>query len=199
MNETPNARWQHKVDENKLSMVNDAAGTPPIPDRSRSLLAKGAAPRAAEALKMLFTQFEFIFLFVPVTLIGYFGISKIFSSPLAQVIWLAAASLIFYGYWDITFVPIIVASIVVNYLFGLAISAAPRGSATRRSLLLAILIINLTALSFFKYTNFGITTYNAVTGSTHTNLSIALPLGISFFTFTQIAYLVDVYGGYCDE
>jgi alginate O-acetyltransferase complex protein AlgI len=148
---------------------------------------------------MLFTQFEFIFVFVPITLIGYFNISKIFPQPAAQVIWLAAASLVFYGYWDIRFVPIIVVSILANYLFGRAISASPPGASRRKTLLITIIAGNLLALAFFKYTNFGINTYNALAGSAVRNLPMVLPLGISFFVFTQIAYLVDVYGGYPSE
>ncbi|MBR0848967.1 MBOAT family protein [Bradyrhizobium diazoefficiens] len=148
---------------------------------------------------MLFTQFEFIFVFVPITLIGYFSISRIFPHPAAQVVWLAAASLVFYGYWDIRFVPIIAISIVVNYLCAERIAASPRGSSRRTTVLIAALSANLLALAVFKYTNFGISTYNAVTGSTVRALPIVLPLGISFFTFTQIAYLVDVYGGYPSE
>src|SRR5882762_8873307 len=111
---------------------------------------------------MLFTQFEFIFVFVPITLIGYFGISKIFPQPSAQVIWLAAASLVFYGYWDIRFVPIIAASIVTNYLFGRAIGALPSDSPRRKHLLITVIAGNLLALAFFKYTNFGISTYNTL-------------------------------------
>jgi alginate O-acetyltransferase complex protein AlgI len=148
---------------------------------------------------MLFTQFEFIFVFIPITLIGYFNISRIFPQPAAQVIWLAAASLVFYGYWDIRFIPIIVVSIVANYVFGRAIAASPHGSFRRKHLLITIIAGNLLALAFFKYTNFGISTYNMLTGSSARSLPIVLPLGISFFVFTQIAYLVDVYGGYASE
>ena len=148
---------------------------------------------------MLFTQFEFIFVFVPVTVLGYFTISKIIPHPMAQVVWLAAASLIFYGYWDVRFVPIIAVSIVVNYLFARMISASDPGSSRRTALLITTLSANLLALAAFKYTNFGIGTYNAVTGATIKSLPIVLPLGISFFTFTQIAYLVDVYSGHTNE
>ncbi|MGT2440268.1 MBOAT family O-acyltransferase [Bradyrhizobium betae] len=148
---------------------------------------------------MVFTQFEFIFAFVPITLIGYFGISRLIPHPAAQVVWLGAASLVFYGYWDIRFVPIIVISIVVNYLCAERISASPPGSSWRTAVLVAALSANLLALAVFKYTNFGISTYNSMTGSTLKALPIVLPLGISFFTFTQIAYLVDVYGGYPSE
>src|SRR5882757_7314717 len=126
---------------------------------------------------MLFTQFEFIFVFVPITLIGYFNISKIFPQPAAQVIWLAAASLVFYGYCNIRFVPIIVVSIVANYLFGRAITASLPGASRRKYLLITIIAGNLLALAFFKYTNFGISTYNVMTGSSARDLPIVLPLG----------------------
>jgi alginate O-acetyltransferase complex protein AlgI len=148
---------------------------------------------------MLFTQFIFIFIFVPLTLIGYFIIPRMFPQPAAQVVWLAAASLFFYGYWDIRFIPIIVVSIVANYLFGRAISTSPPGSFRRKGFLIVIITANLFALAFFKYTNFGISTYNALASAAILNRPIVLPLGISFFTFTQIAYLVDVYGGYKSE
>jgi alginate O-acetyltransferase complex protein AlgI len=162
-------------------------------------LAQVATHKSAVEATMLFTQFEFIFGFIPITLIGYFNISRIFPQPAAQVIWLAAASLAFYGYWDVRFVPIIVISIVANYLFGRTISAWPPGSSSRKSLLITIIAANLLALAFFKYTNFGINTYSALAGRAIPNLPIALPLGISFFTFTQIAYLADVYRGYASE
>src|SRR5258708_14726244 len=147
-------------------------------------LAQVAQAGSATEATMLFTQFAFIFVFIPVTLIGYFIIPKIFPQPAAQVIWLAAASLVFYGYWDIRFVPIIVVSIVANYLFGRAISASPPGSSRRKTLLITIIAGNLLALAFFKYTNFGINTYNALAGSAVRNLPMVLPLGISFFVFT---------------
>src|SRR5216684_5359472 len=99
---------------------------------------QGSKTRSTAEATMLFTQFEFIFVFVPITLIGYFNISRIFPHPAAQVVWLAAASLVFYGYWDIRFVPIIVISIVANYLFGWAISASPPGSSRRKTLLITI-------------------------------------------------------------
>ena len=102
-------------------MINAWVGTAP------ASLAQLARHKSASEATMLFTQFEFIFVFVPITLIGYFNISRIFPQPAAQVIWLAAASLVFYGYWDIRFVPIIIVSIVANYLFGRAISTSPPG------------------------------------------------------------------------
>jgi alginate O-acetyltransferase complex protein AlgI len=146
---------------------------------------------------MLFTQFEFLFLFLPVTLAGYFLIAHFIDAPVARLSWLATASLAFYSYWDVRFVPIIVVSIVFNYMMGLLIS---HQAGRARGWLFAIAIgTNLSALAFYKYTNFGIQIFDALTHSRYPSLSIVLPLGISFFTFTQIAYLADVYGGYPHE
>jgi D-alanyl-lipoteichoic acid acyltransferase DltB (MBOAT superfamily) len=147
---------------------------------------------------MLFTQFEFLFLFLPVAFAGYFLIAHFIDAPVARLSWLAAASLAFYSYWDLHFLPIILVSIVFNYVMGLLIAGQPAGQA--RSWLFAVAIgANLSALAFFKYTNFGIQIFDALTHSRYPALAIVLPLGISFFTFTQIAYLADVYGGYPQE
>jgi alginate O-acetyltransferase complex protein AlgI len=147
---------------------------------------------------MLFTTFEFQFLFLPITLAGYFYIAYLFEAPLARLGWLAAASLAFYGYWDLRFVPIIVLSILFNYAMGLLIARQPDRTAKGWALTVAV-STNLLALGFFKYTNFAIQIFDAISHSKYPSLAIVLPLGISFFTFTQIAYLADVYGGYPDE
>jgi alginate O-acetyltransferase complex protein AlgI len=147
---------------------------------------------------MLFTQFEFLFIFLPLTFGGYFLLARFVQAPVARLGWLAAASLVFYGYWDLHFVPIILISIIFNYVMGLLI--ARQADIKARGGLFAVAIIgNLGALAFYKYTNFGIQILNALTASRHPSLAIVLPLGISFFTFTQIAYLADIYGGYPHE
>jgi alginate O-acetyltransferase complex protein AlgI len=147
---------------------------------------------------MLFTQFEFLFLFLPVTFAGYFLIARFINAPAARLGWLAAASLAFYSYWDVRFVPIILVSIVFNYTMGLLIARQPVGR-TRGWVFAVAIGANLSALAFYKYTNFGIQIFNAIAHARHPSLAIVLPLGISFFTFTQIAYLADVYGGYSHE
>jgi alginate O-acetyltransferase complex protein AlgI len=147
---------------------------------------------------MLFTQFEFLFLFLPLTLAGYFLIAHVIDDPNARLSWLGVASLVFYGYWDVRFVPIIVASILFNYVMGVLI--AYQANRTVRKWVFAVAVsANLLALGFFKYTNFAIQIFDALTRSKFPSLAIVLPLGISFFTFTQIAYLADVYGGYPNE
>jgi alginate O-acetyltransferase complex protein AlgI len=147
---------------------------------------------------MIFTQFDFLFLFLPLTFAGYFFISYLIDAPSARQGWLALASLVFYGQWDMSFVPIILLSIGFNYTMG-ALIARQAGDEARILLFTAAVTVNLSTLGFFKYTNFGIQIFNLIVNSEHPYLAIVLPLGISFFTFTQIAYLADVYGGYPHE
>jgi D-alanyl-lipoteichoic acid acyltransferase DltB (MBOAT superfamily) len=106
--------------------------------------------------------------------------------------------LFFYGYWDVRFLPVIGISIVLNYFFGLRLIAEPLGSLRRKRIFLVAIGANLVALGVFKYTNFFIGTVSWLThGHIHFHeTSIVLPLGISFFTFTQIAYLADVFAGH---
>jgi len=148
---------------------------------------------------MLFTQFEFIFIFMPVTLAGYFLLGKLGEAATPRLLWLATASLFFYGYWDVRFLPVIGISIVANYLFGWRIATEPLGSGRRKTIFIIAVASNLLALGVFKYTNFLIGTAGWLTHSHIEKLPIVLPLGISFFTFTQIAYLADVFSGYKNE
>jgi alginate O-acetyltransferase complex protein AlgI len=147
---------------------------------------------------MLFTQFEFLFLFLPLTLAGYFLLAHVCRAPIVRLSWLAVASLAFYSYWDIHFLPIILISIVFNYAMGILIGRQSDIKLRGWSFAFAI-TANLLALGFYKYTNFGIQIVNELTHARYPSLAIVLPLGISFFTFTQIAYLADVYGGYLQE
>ena len=143
---------------------------------------------------MLFNSWEFIFLFLPVTLTGFFLIARR-SHPLAAL-WLAAASLFFYGWWNPKFVSLLLASIAFNYGMGQAIA---RREDRRSQLLVFAVSANLLLLGVFKYANFFMSSLNGAAG-THFGLAdIVLPLGISFFTFTQIAFLVDVSRGIVRE
>ena len=146
---------------------------------------------------MLFTSFEFLFIYLPITLAGYFFAARRFPDPKVRIIWLGLASVAFYSFWDYRFLPILVASVLFNYCLGIIISAH-QGAARKTAFIVAV-AGNLAALAFFKYTNFGIHILNEVTGRNIPAADIALPLGISFFTFTQIAYLADVYSDYASE
>lgn len=149
---------------------------------------------------MLFNSYEFLFFFLPATLGIFFALSG-FHHVKAAAAWLALVSLFFYGYWSPRYVILLMASISINFSAGHAIAkfrSAAQPNATQRILILA-LIANLGALGYFKYANFLV---NSVNSAAHIDLYLAqivLPIGISFFTFTQIAFLVDTFRGKVHE
>lgn len=136
---------------------------------------------------MLFSTPEFLFLFLPVTFVGFAIVSTAISLR-AGALWLTVASLIFYGYWDTSLLPLIVLSVVVNFCLGRALFAN-----RSKPLLILGLCFNLGLLGYFKYAGFFIENAEKLLGTKLAELNIVLPLAISFFTFQQVAYLVDVY------
>jgi D-alanyl-lipoteichoic acid acyltransferase DltB (MBOAT superfamily) len=144
---------------------------------------------------MLFNSFPFILLFLPAALVGFFAIAR-FSSRAAAA-WLAFVSLIFFGYWDARFVALLLGSILFNYAAGRGLSELHRRGChgAKTALLAASLAANLLLLGYFKYMDFFIVSLAAAFATGWQPLHIVLPLGISFFTFTQIAYLVDTARG----
>jgi alginate O-acetyltransferase complex protein AlgI len=138
---------------------------------------------------MLFNSFSFLLLFLPLVLVGFFVIGR--RSHVWGAAWLAAASICFYGWWSTVYIPLLLASIVCNYGLGWRIGHAS-GPARKRWLLLG-LTANLSLLAYFKYADFFIHSVNALTQAQLPALNVILPIGISFFTFTQIAFLVDTY------
>ena len=139
---------------------------------------------------MLFNAPAFIFLFLPTADAVFFGLHRLRQHTWARI-WLVAASLFFYGFWNPRYLWLIGGSIVFNYAIGsLAARAASRGA---RRWIGSGVIANLLLLGGFKYADFSISILNDLSGSHVGLLQIALPLGISFFTFQQIAYLVDCY------
>ena len=148
---------------------------------------------------MLFNSFGFILVFLPVTVAGFFVLAR-FSHQLAAG-WLTIASVFFYGWWNPAYVALLAVSISFNYAFGILIVRAVAGShaAARQRLLTLAVLANLLLLGYYKYANFFLGTANSLAG-THWSLGeIILPLGISFFTFTQIAFLVDTFQGKVKE
>ena len=141
---------------------------------------------------MLFNSLEFLFIFLPVTFFVYFYLNK---KKLIMVAtgWLVLASLAFYSYWNINYLPLILISMVFNYCVGYTLSHRTNLRLNRRGVLFFGLAGNLALLCYFKYFDFLINNINLVLHTGFDTLKIALPLGISFFTFTQIAYLVDAY------
>jgi alginate O-acetyltransferase complex protein AlgI len=148
---------------------------------------------------VLFNSYVFIFVFLPVTLAGFFLLGRF--HPKLAAAWLTAASLFFYGWWNPLYVGLLALSICFNYVCGVAIarSAAPVGSGARKRLLIFAVAVNLALLAYFKYANFFLSSVNHIAGSTLSLGEIILPLGISFFTFTQIAFLADAYSGKARE
>jgi D-alanyl-lipoteichoic acid acyltransferase DltB (MBOAT superfamily) len=141
---------------------------------------------------LLFNSYEFIFLFLPVTAGIYFLLSRTHWYFAARC-WLLLCSLFFYSWWDARFLPIIMGSIGVNYALGTALSVRSTPALTRRWVLWFGLSANLLLLGYYKYTDFIVVTLNGVFGTHWAEPGLPLPLGISFFTFTQIAFLVDTY------
>ena len=146
---------------------------------------------------MLFNSYEFLFLFLPAVVAGYFAIARL--SALAANAFLAAASVFFYAWWRLDFVWILMGSVVVNYLVGHRLSRDAAAGHTGKAVLVLGIVFNLSLLGYYKYADFFISNLNAVAGSHVGLLRVALPLGISFFTFTQIAYLVDAWKGKAAE
>ena len=140
---------------------------------------------------MLFNTFLFVFAFLPLALIGYFFLSKI--SLRLSIAFLLLASIGFYIYWNINFLPLLLGSIAVNYLIGQWISREKEATNNQKAKIALItgLVFNLSLLSFFKYFDFFAQNIAWLVGADYTPIGITLPIGISFFTFTQIAYLVD--------
>src|SRR5438876_445984 len=138
---------------------------------------------------MLFSSYTFLFQFLPATVLAFAAARR--HSPRAGIMVLAGASLFFYGAWRPVYLLLLIASIAVNFALGLRMQDPLR----RRAAGSFGVALNLAVLCYFKYTNFIFDSLNVLTGVPLPFVNIILPLGISFFTFQQIAYLVDVMRG----
>lgn len=143
---------------------------------------------------MLFNSYIFIFLFLPICLAGYFFINSLGRFQLGHL-FLLVMSLWFYGYFNAKYLLIIIVSVLINYLFYLWIKAFPG----RKIPMITGVGINLGLLVYFKYMDFFIDNVNRLFKTDLAFLNIALPLGISFFTFQQISFIVDSYRGEVDS
>ena len=140
---------------------------------------------------MLFNSYIFICILLPVALLGWFGLNYFGHTRLAGL-FLTGMSLWFYAYFHVSYLLIIVSSIAVNYIVSLiALKLEDREGPERKILLVIAVLINLGILFYFKYTDFFIENLNALTGSDYALRHIMLPLGISFFTFQQLSYVID--------
>jgi D-alanyl-lipoteichoic acid acyltransferase DltB (MBOAT superfamily) len=140
----------------------------------------------------LFNSYTFIFAFLPVVLTGCFLLARVAGAGAAQY-WLIAASLGFYASWSLRYLPLLVGSILFNFLVARLMAQTPEG---RRGALMTIgIVVDIGLLAYYKYTNFFVDTVNLLSGSQFFVSQILLPLGISFYTFQQITLLVDLSGG----
>ena len=140
---------------------------------------------------MLFNSPLLIFMFLPATLLVFFWTARLLGRE-AAIISLVLASLLFYGWWNPIYLILISISVFVNFGLGYwlpKVSSAP----SKQWLLFLGIVFNLGLLGYFKYANFFVNSLNAAVGTAIDLAPIVLPLAISFFTFQQIAYLVDAY------
>ena len=137
---------------------------------------------------MLFSSLTFIFIFLPLVLGLYFVAKDKYRNHI-----LLLASLIFYSWGEPTFIILMLISIIFNYIIALIIDKKRDKKLLSRLLLIFSLIVNIGMLFSFKYLNFFITNINSIFNSNISLFEIALPIGISFYTFQILSYVVDVY------
>jgi len=140
-------------------------------------------------------------MFLPITLVVYFVLNRLRLGTAASS-WLLCASLFFYGWWNISYLPLILCSILFNFTIGHLLASentTRRQIVSRKSIFIFGVLANVLLLGYFKYTDFFIATTNSIFATNTPLLKIVLPLGISFFTITQIAFLVDAYEGLVEE
>ena len=143
---------------------------------------------------MLFNSYEFIFLFLPLTFFIYFYLNKKHLTEASKG-FLVFASLFFYSWWNIAYLPLILISMLFNYVIGRQLSGKREKDKhyAKKSLLTLGVLFNLGLLGYFKYADFFLSNLNSLLHTHLDLLHLALPLAISFYTFQQIAYLVDSY------
>jgi alginate O-acetyltransferase complex protein AlgI len=138
---------------------------------------------------VLFNSFSFLVGFLPVVMAGFFILSRM-NQPRLAGLWLTCASLFFYGWWNPLYLPLLAGSMIFNYLLGGYLLRKPS-----RLLLALGIAANVLLLGYYKYAGFLLQTVDQLTGLDWAIPNIVLPLAISFFTFQQIAYLVDAHDG----
>ena len=139
---------------------------------------------------MVFSSITFLFYFLPIVFIVYYLFSF---SRVLQNAWLLFASLVFYAWGEPVYVLIMIGSIIVNWLLGLLVHFC-KEEAARKGFLIAACVANLGVLGFYKYTGFVVENINSILGEELLPIpEIRLPIGISFFTFQAMSYVIDVY------
>ena len=142
---------------------------------------------------MLFGSLEFVFVFLPVALLVY-HLLRISGWQVAAKLAMVLASLVFYGWWDPRYIPLVLGSIAVNYGLGVVLHRA-QDPGRRKAILLLGLGLNLGLLGYYKYAGFFLQNVGGLFGIHDVAATLVIPLAISFFTFQQIAYLVETWRG----
>lgn len=143
---------------------------------------------------MLFNSYIFIFAFLPITLLGYFGLHKLKKHTMAKI-FLCIMSLVFYAYFNLSYLAIIVSSIVINFLGSKYVLNKFKQGRLKKLLFIILLLLNIGILVYYKYFDFILLNINTVFKSSFDAMNILLPLGISFFTFQQLSFVIDSYKG----
>ena len=144
---------------------------------------------------MLFNTYEFIFFFLPITFFIYFYLNHKKLTEASKG-FLVCCSLFFYSWWNVAYLPIILSSVIFNYIIGRSLNKKSKNKSkgfSKKIILTFGIVFNLSLLGYFKYADFLIENFNLTFGTSAELLQLALPLAISFFTFQQISYLVDSY------
>lgn len=139
---------------------------------------------------MLFSSVTFIFYFLPITFILYYIVPNKFKNYILLV-----ASMIFYAWGGLLYFPLLLVSIIVNYIFGLKIDKYKDNREKDRRILIYSIIFNILFLGVFKYSNFLVDNINVLFNTSFNIPTIPLPIGISFYTFQSMSYVIDVYRG----
>lgn len=145
---------------------------------------------------MLFNSIEFLFGFLPIA----YAVFWLLRNPRSRYIWLTVAGYVFYGWWDARFTALMAFSTVVSFSAGLGMLRYPTGSRARRRCLVVPIVVDLALLCYFKYANFALSSLSDGAGLLGVpisvpHLDIVLPIGISFYTFHTISYIIDSYKG----
>lgn len=143
---------------------------------------------------MSFTSFQFIFMFLPTAYLGFLLAHRLGGAQQAINL-LAVVSLVFYAMFGKQLLLVLVVSMIFNFSVGNVVACLGKHPKVAKNLLIGGVAANLGILGYLKYTNFFIDVANQVTGTGYTHFDIAVPLGVSFFTFVQIGFLIDAYSG----
>ena len=147
---------------------------------------------------MVFSSYEFIFIFLPLAFAAFAIAQRAFGWEAAFAV-TGLASLIYYGQWSLKLLAILLISVVTNYVVGNMLIRMTKAGRPSGWLLAVAVAANLLSLGYFKYMNFFIDVANQTTGAGFSHIDIILPVGISFYTFIQIGFLIEAHGGQAEQ